>query len=289
VIPYVELLRESYAKTSSMLCLGMDPVLEKMKIDRSRNLADEIVSFFVKLLEATKSLVSAVKPNVAFYHQYGLDGIRALAELTKRLKAFGVPLILDAKNADIGRTSAAYAKYLFDFLGGDAVTLNPYMGYDSLEPFFAYREKGFYVLALTSNEGARDLQTAAMADGRPLYERTLEKICGWGRIHRAGSHGSGSQGSDASIGAVLGATQEQFASCVQNLSRGGYAIPLLVPGVGAQGGSYGNTETALERAGYEKAIVRINASSTISYAHEKYPGLRVDEAAAKGAEEILRS
>jgi orotidine-5'-phosphate decarboxylase len=262
----------------------MDPVLERMKIDRSRNLADEIVSFFVKLLDATKALVSAVKPNVAFYHQYGLDGIRALADLMKRMKSFGVPLVVDAKNADVGRTSAAYASYVFEYLGGDAVTLNPYMGYDSLEPFFAYRDKGFYVLALTSNEGARDLQLAAMADGRLLYERTLEKICGWGR-----THGSGSRGSGASIGAVLGATQEQFSSCVEKLARGGCSIPLLVPGVGAQGGSYGDAESALERAGYEKAIVRINASSAISYAHEKYPGLRVDEAAAKAAEDILRS
>jgi orotidine-5'-phosphate decarboxylase len=262
----------------------MDPVLERMKIDGSRNLADEIVSFFVKLLEATKSLVSAVKPNVAYYYQYGIDGIRALAELTKRVKLFGVPLVVDAKNADIGRTSAAYAKWVFELLEGDAVTLNPYMGYDSLEPFFAYRDKGFYVLALTSNQGARDLQLAAMADGRRLYEQVLEKICGWGRMHGAAPDGSG-----ASIGAVLGATQEQFSSCLESLSRGGNTIPLLVPGVGAQGGSYGDAETALERAGYSKAIVRINASSGISYAHEQYPGLRFDEAAAKAAEEILRS
>lgn len=282
--PFLELLGESYSKTSSMLCLGMDPVLERMKIDSSRNLADEIVTFFMKLLEATKTLVSAVKPNVAFYYQYGFDGIRALAALIKRVKSFGVPIVVDAKNADIGRTSAAYAKWVFDLLGGDAVTLNPYMGYDSLEPFFAYREKGFYVLALTSNQGARDLQLAAMADGRLLYERALEKICSWGRMRSADSNDSGT-----SIGAVLGATQEQFSSCVESLSRGGCAIPLLVPGVGAQGGSYRDAESALERAGYLKAIVRINASSAISYAHEEYPGLRFDEAAAKAAEEILRS
>jgi orotidine-5'-phosphate decarboxylase len=267
-----------------MLCLGMDPVLERMKIDVSLNLADEIVSFFVKLLEATKALVSAVKPNVAFYYQYGVDGIRALVELVKRVRSFGVPVVLDAKSVDIGRTSAAYAKWVFEILGGDAVTLNPFMGYDSLEPFFAYREKGFYVLALTSNQGARDLQLAIMADGRCLYEHVLEKIRGWGGVSGAAPGEIGT-----SIGAVLGATKEQFASCVESLSRGGCEIPLLVPGVGAQGGSYRGAETALERAGYSKAIVRINVSSGISYAHEQYPGLRFDDAAVKAAEQILRS
>ena len=273
---YLERLRDEYGKKGSMLCFGMDPVLEKMNIDGSRNLTDEIVGFFWGILSEIKQKVTAVKPNVAFYYQYGIDGIRALVELAAKARTLGIPVIIDAKNADIGKTSAAYAKYVFDVLGGDAVTLNPYMGYDSLAPFFAYTDRGFYVLALTSNAGAKDFQMASMDTGRFLYEHTLEKVCGWSNTH-------------GSVGAVLGATQDRFRDCVERLTGRGCGIPLLVPGVGAQGASYVETAGILERFGYEKAVVRINASSSISYARKAMPSLSAAEAAAQAVEELFES
>jgi orotidine-5'-phosphate decarboxylase len=271
---YIDLLENVHAKKNTMLCFGMDPVLERMKIDNSKNLADEIVTYFTRIFDAVSGKISAVKPNVAFYLQYGMDGLSALVELIKKVKSAGMPVIIDAKLGDIGRTAAAYSKYIFEFLQGDSVTLSPYLGYDSLEPFFKYHDRGFYLLALTSNRGAGDFQLGRIETGARLYEHVLGVICSWSEEVR-------------SAGAVIGATQNEFRGCIELLNDRSCSVPLLVPGVGAQGGSYGNIRSILEELEYNQGIVRINASSAISYAHEKFESLAVEEASFRAVEELL--
>jgi orotidine-5'-phosphate decarboxylase len=273
---YLEKLQSEWSKKGTLLCFGMDPVIERMRIDSSKDLTDEIVNYFSKILHEISGKISAVKPNVAFYLQYGSKGLAALIKLVAIARSMELPVIIDAKVGDIGRTSTAYAKYIFEVLEGDAVTLNPYMGYDSLEPFFNHKEKGFYILALTSNNGARDFQYEKLGTGKSLYETVIQSVCSWKKNHD-------------SLGAVIGATQEEFESCIQKLIDGGCMIPLLVPGVGAQGGSYKTIETILDSNHYNLGIIRINASSSISYAHEKYPAPTVEESSRLAVEELINS
>ena len=270
---YLDKLQNEQARKNTMLCFGMDPVIERMKIDTSKNLTDEITTFFSRILDEIAGKISAVKPNVAFYLQYGADGLLALVEIIKKSKQMGLPVIIDAKIGDIGKTSEAYAKYIFDILNGDAVTLSPYLGYDSLETFFTRQDKGFYLLALTSNKGAHYFQFEKLGSGERLFEYVLQSICTWGNRHK-------------SMGAVIGATHEEFKSCIQLLSSTESSIPLLIPGVGTQGGSYSEINEILDNLRYNTGIVRINASSSISYAHERFPSLNIEEASRKAVEEI---
>ena len=273
---FLDKLRDVWAKKETLLCFGMDPVIERMPIDSSRDLSDEIVSYFSKILREISGMISAVKPNVAFYLQYGSKGLSALQRLIQFAHSMDLPVIIDAKIGDIGRTSKAYARYVFEVLMGDAVTLNPYMGYDSLEPFFTFGDKGYYVLALTSNQGAHNFQYSDLAAGMTLFEYVIQEICNWNKNH-------------PSLGAAIGATHEEFQRCVEGIVSEKCSIPLLVPGVGAQGGSYGKIKSILEESQYDSAIVRINASSSISYAHERFPESSIEEAAYSAAEEILKS
>jgi orotidine 5'-phosphate decarboxylase subfamily 2 len=262
---YIQKLYDAYEEKNSLLCFGMDPVIERMTIDSSRNLADEIVRYFSGILEAIKQKVAAVKPNLGFYLQYGHDGLKALVELVSRAKALKLPVIIDAKIGDIGKTSQAYARFIFDVLGGDAVTLSPYLGSEALRPFLTSGEAGCYVLGLTSNPGARDFQLEKIKPETCLYEYVLKMICCWNREYPA-------------AGAVVGATQENFRNAIALIGEYGSYIPLLIPGVGAQGGDYRTVVGILKENGYTPALVRINASSSLSYAHERYPSLSVEEA-----------
>jgi orotidine-5'-phosphate decarboxylase len=271
---FLNILEQSETEKRSMLCFGMDPVVERMQIDASKSLSDEITRYFSDILHVVKDKVSAVKTNVAFYLQYGHDGLSALGELIERAHKLGLPVIVDLKCGDIGRTSKAYAQFVFHILGGDAVTLNPLMGNDALEPFFSCTERGFFVLALTSNPGAAVIQLARLHDGITLSERLVSLICGWNRRV-------------PSIGAVLGATQDEFERCIRQIQKEGAEIPLLIPGVGAQGGSYRKIERILSEHSYKRGVVRINASSAIAYAHERFPDTPPDEAAWRACEEIL--
>ena len=274
--PYLEKLRSQWNEKRTILCFGMDPVVERMKLDTSRNLADEISRYFIRILNAIVGRISAVKPNVAYYLQYGPDGLTALVHIVKAAHKMELPVIIDAKVGDIGRSSAAYGKFVFEELAGDAVTLNPYMGDDSISPFLRYEAKGFYVLALTSNEGARIFEYAELAGGGTLYECVLKMICEWAKTRE-------------SLGAVIGATHTQFEGCIEQLSKNNCFMPLLIPGVGTQGGSYRKVKAVLDRLHYDPGIARINASSAISYAHEKIHASTVEDASFSAVEEILRS
>jgi len=250
VHPYLQKLHYTYQKRKTLLCFGMDPVVERMKIDTSRNLSDEIVRYFSGILDAIN-----------------------LVELVSRAKAKGLPVIIDAKIGDIGRTSQAYARFIFEVIDGDAVTLSPYLGSEALKPFFNWKNRGFYTLALTSNPGAREFQLEKIKPETCLYEYVLKMICCWSSEY-------------PSVGAVIGATQDNFRGAVSLIKEHGCLLPLLVPGVGAQGGDYTTVVRILQEEAYSAEIVRINASSSLSYAHERFGSLSVEEASYRAAEEL---
>ncbi len=271
-----EYLIEIWERKTSMLCFGMDPVIERMKIDKSRNLADEIYKYFSNIMHEIILKITAVKPNLGFYLQYGQEGIKALIDLVKEAKNNELPVILDGKFGDIGRTSKSYARFAFEIVGADAVTINPYMGIDAVKPFLEYNGKGVYILALTSNKSATDFQYKMLSDGKSLYSYVLEKIIDWNDLGKM------------SVGAVLGATHGEIVENIDVLSENDNFIPLLIPGVGAQGGSYKEIDDVLNQKRYKKGVVRINSSSAISYAHERFTGFSYTEAAFLAVEELLK-
>lgn len=257
-------------KTKSLLCLGLDPVIEKIPLEGT--LEEKITKFNLALLEAAKGVVSTTKPNYAFYAQYGFEGLRALKKTIEKAQELGYAVILDGKRGDIGKTSEAYAKEAFEFWEADAVTLSPYLGADSIEPFFPWLKKGrgVYVLVRTSNPSAGDFQDL-VADDNPLFLHVAEKVVKWAE--------------NGAIGAVVGATRpaelKGLAEFFWDLK-----VPLLIPGVGSQGGS------AEEVAGIlngRPAIDRVNASSSITYAWEKENTKDFVGAALKEIEGLNRS
>jgi len=213
-----EKLEKAQEKNRSLLCIGLDPQPELMA-------AGDVAGFGRAIVEATSDLVSAYKPNLAFYEALGLEGLRAL-EKTLSFIPPSIPVIGDAKRGDVGHSARAYARALFEVWGFDAATVSPYLGHDSLEPFLEYREKGVFLLARTSNPGAGDFQELRFR-GKPLYQWVAVKAREWDRF--------------GNIGLVAGAT---FPEGLRELRRLCPKMLLLVPGIGAQGGDPGQAVAA---------------------------------------------
>ena len=250
---YIELIRNARIKFNSIVCFGMDPVLEKIPVSGSPY--KKIITFYERILNKMLQrnvTPGAIKPNFAFYAQYGLQGIKALAALITMYKSAGFPVILDVKRSDIGTTAEAYAKESFIFFSADAVTLNPFMGYDSIQPFIKnFPDKGYYILTKTSNKSSSDVQDLS-CEGKTIYEHIAYKILDW---YHPG------------IGSVVGATFPQQLECILDIYiTSGKIIPLLIPGIGTQGGSLVETLNILKRD-TNINIHRINSSSAINYAY----------------------
>jgi orotidine-5'-phosphate decarboxylase len=269
---YLDLLRRSSDRFGSLVCLGLDPVLENIPLEGSPG--ERILEFYETMISrmvSAKVCPSAVKPNYAFYAQYGLEGISALKKVIDVCREAGLPVILDVKRGDIGTTARAYAGEAYDFFGADAVTLSPYMGYDSIGPFAeSYPHKGAYILTKTSNASSGEVQDIAY-EGAPLYEYIAKKILDW---HFPG------------IGSVVGATYpEQLERISSIYIASGKDVPLLIPGVGTQGGSLEAVMRAL-KAFSDIRIHRINSSSAINYAWKKKKGLHYADAALEALKEL---
>ena len=235
---FIEKLLNASRKNESWLCIGLDPDPELMP-------EADILQFNKAVIEATSDLVCAYKPNLAFYEALGAEGPATL-EKTVRHVPDHVPVIGDAKRGDIGSTARAYARALFSVLGFDAVTVNPYLGHDSLEPFISYRDKGVFILCRTSNKGATDFQDL-ITGGLPLYEAVARKAVEWN------THGN--------VGLVVGATYPEQLKRVRSICP---EMPVLIPGIGAQGGDLASAVSYGVDAQGEKAI--INVSRQILYA-----------------------
>jgi len=217
-------LRVSAERNNSLLCIGLDP-------DHDRLPAGVTMAQFNRaIIDATSDVVCAYKPNLAFYEVDGADGLRALEQTLAAIPE-DIPVIGDAKRGDIGNTARQYAKALFESFNFDAATVNPYLGLDSVEPFIAYPDKCTFLLCRTSNPGAKDFQDL-MIRGQPLYEHVAFKALEW-NIH-------------GNIGLVAGATYPQDLARIRQLCP---AMPLLVPGVGTQGGDV-------------RAVVRLSADAS---------------------------
>ena len=214
---FIEKLFEASRKNQSLLCIGLDPDPKLMP-------RMDVFHFNREIIDATSDLVCAYKPNLAFYEALGLKGLRALEKTLSHIPR-NIPVIGDAKRGDIASSSEAYARALFDNFGFDAVTVNPYLGYDSIAPFIAYPDKGVFILCKTSNTGAADFQESMCVEkgkngsGRPLYEIVAEKANAWN--------------TRGNIGLVVGATYPEQLKRIRELCT---ELPLLIPGIGAQGG-----------------------------------------------------
>ncbi|MDA9057599.1 orotidine-5'-phosphate decarboxylase [Flavobacteriaceae bacterium] len=207
-------------KKQSFLCIGLDVDLTKIP-SHLLELEDPIFEFNKAIIDATHHLCVAYKPNTAFYEAYGLKGWKSLQKTISYLNTNYTEIftIADAKRGDIGNTSTMYAKAFFEDLAFDSVTVAPYMGKDSIEPFLEFQDKHTIMLALTSNAGAYDFQTLT-TDGRPLYQSVLETSKGWKNSEN--------------LMYVVGATKASYFAEIRKIVPNSF---LLVPGVGAQGGS----------------------------------------------------
>ncbi|HOS38323.1 MAG TPA: orotidine-5'-phosphate decarboxylase [Spirochaetota bacterium] len=270
---YLELLKETAKRFNSIVCLGMDPVIEDIPITTG-SVKERIVAFYAEMLDAIekrKVYPAAVKPNYAFYAQYGLEGIEALVSVCERSRAVGLPVILDVKRGDIGKTAEAYARESFEFFKADAVTLSPFLGYDSIEPFMKrFPGKGYYVLNKTSNKSSAELQDVRVGEDT-VYALVSKKIIDW---YQPG------------IGAVVGATYpSQLSEILGIYAHAGKEVPLLIPGVGSQGGDVAEVISALKKSPSVR-IHRINSSSAINFAYKKHPGMHFAEAAVNELERL---
>jgi len=246
-VTFRERLERAIEERGSLLCIGLDPDPERFPAGIPRDV-EGIVAFNRAIVEATADLVCAYKANLAFYLVHGAAGLAALAE-TRQLIPPELPVILDAKLGDIASTSAAYARAVFETLGFDAVTVHPYLGSEALEPFFAARDRGVFVLVRTSNPGATELQDVAVGEaGDPLYLWLADRVRAWNE--RFGN-----------LGVVVGATYPVDLALVRQRCPD---LPILAPGVGAQGG---DLEEAV-RAGLSEGTgpLLVNVGRAVLYA-----------------------
>jgi len=243
-VNFIEKLTKATQKNKSLLCIGLDPDPERMPDEVS------VFEFNRAIIEATSDLVCAYKLNFAFYEVLGNEGLDALKRTVECIPN-DIPVIGDAKRGDIGNTAKAYAKAIFTNFNFDATTVNPYLGFDSIEPFIQYRDRGVFILCRTSNAGAIDFQslcsTIEDSSNRPLFEIVALKASQW-NVH-------------GNIGLVVGATYPEELKLIRNNHPD---MPLLIPGIGTQGGDLALTARyGVDNKG-EKAI--INSSRQIIYA-----------------------
>jgi orotidine-5'-phosphate decarboxylase len=268
---FTERLRRRWQEARTLLCVGLDGEIERMPEqvrrglakgdangnangERERRIEAALTDYHLAIVDATADLVCAYKPNSAFYEQHGPAGLRALGAIIAYIqkKYPEIPVLLDAKRGDVGSTSQAYARALFDVYGADAVTAQPYLGYDALEPFLSRADRGVFILCRTSNPGASEFQDlSARADegeSEPLYLRVARRVANeWN--------------ANGNCGLVVGATYPEELRQVREIVGD---LPILAPGVGAQGGDL----EATVRAGIDSVGqgLLISVSRAILYA-----------------------
>jgi len=270
----INLLIQKVKEKSNPTVVGLDPFIENFPQDilKKYPIPDAILAFNKDIIDAVADIVPAVKPQAAFYEQYGWQGFRALEETVKYAKSKGLYVILDGKRNDIGSTAEGYAKaYLTeDGMNADALTVNGYLGFDGIKPFLD-TGRAIFVLAKTSNPSSGDVQNRRLDDGKTVYETVAELCAEWG----AGSPCGGVAVPYNNVGIVVGATYpEQIAELREKLPRTFF----LIPGYGAQGGKAEDIAKAFDKDGLG-AIV--NASRSILYAWKNTGGDYQDAARAE--------
>ena len=242
-------LLDGTRQNNSLLCVGLDTDVGKIPKFLRESSKNPLFDFNKAIIDATKDLVCAYKLNMAFYEVEGKKGIDAL-EKTIRYIPNNIVIILDGKRNDIGNTAQKYAQSLFDTLKADAVTVNPYLGKDGLTPFLDYTDKCSFILCRTSNPSAGDFQDLTVSS-TPLYQIVAKKIREWN--------------TNNNCGAVVGATYPEELKTVRNIL--GEHIPILIPGVGKQGGDI--EKTVRNGTNSKKEMALINSSREIIFAGEQ--------------------
>ncbi len=255
---YIQMLERTAREAGNCTCLGIDPNFSALP--EGLGVRDFYLQLFEEIDKANLK-VASVKPNIGYFSRLDkplegdFSGSLALADIVKALPAR--PFILDAKRGDIATSSANYAFEAFRSWGADCVTVSPYMGNDSISPFAVAigddaKDKGFYILNRTSNPGGKDLQNQLMEDEKPVYMHVAQLISKWNTEYSSG------------IGAVVGATNlrefEELAAFYADKK-----VPLLIPGVGSQGGSAPDVIGIMRKVGYPLELCRINSSSALTH------------------------
>ncbi len=265
-------LQSTWASQGSMLCVGFDPDPKRLPLSLQGK-PEGIFEFCREIADATADLVCAFKPQFAYFASQ-----RAEAQLEKLIRHLKdkyphIPVILDSKRGDIGSTADHYALEAFERYGADAVTVNPYMGFDTIEPYLKHAGKGVIVLCRTSNPGGSDLQFLNTASGEPLYLHVA-------KLAAQKWNGSGQ------ISLVVGATYPEEIAKVRALVGD---MPLLIPGIGAQGGDIDATVNAGRIAGAPGAGMIINSSRAILYASTGHDFAQAARAVAQSTRDALRA
>jgi orotidine-5'-phosphate decarboxylase len=246
---FLEMLQDAQRRNRSMLCVGLDPEPTRFPADL-KDKASRIFDFCARIVDATGDLAIAFKPQIAYFAAHRAEN--QLEDLVRHMRASfpQVPVILDAKRGDIGSTAEQYAREAFERYGADAVTLSPFMGFDSVQPYLKYAGKGAFLLCRTSNPGGDDLQNQRLAsvEGQPLLYEHIARLA------------QGPWNLNGQLGLVVGATYPAEIERVRAIAP---TLPLLIPGVGAQGGDALATVKAGWRAG---APIVVNSSRAILYA-----------------------
>jgi orotidine-5'-phosphate decarboxylase len=252
---FLDMLTGAERGNRSMLCVGLDPEPTKFPAGLKGD-ANKIYDFCAAIVDATADLVSSFKPQIAYFAAHRAEGqLERLMEHIRRVAPL-VPIILDAKRGDIGSTAEQYAKEAFERYGADAVTLSPFMGWDSVAPYLKYEGKGAFLLCRTSNPGGDDLQNQRLAsvEGEPLLYEHVARLA------------QGPWNLNGQLGLVVGATYPAEIERVRQIAP---TVPLLIPGVGAQGGDAAATVKAGWRAkpdGSSAGPIIVNSSRAILYA-----------------------
>ena len=251
---FIEQLRQAERANGSLLCVGLDPEPAKFPAAMQGD-ASKIYDFCAAIVDATADLVIAFKPQIAYFAAHGAEAQLERLMAHMRRTAPQVPIILDAKRGDIGSTAEQYAKEAFERYGADCVTLSPFMGFDSVQPYLKYHGKGAFLLCRTSNPGGDDLQNQRLAGlpGQPtLFEHIASLVQGPWNLN-------------GQLGLVVGAT---YPAEIERVRAVAPTVPLLIPGVGAQGGDAVATVKAGYRAaqGDTTAPIVVNSSRAVLYA-----------------------
>jgi orotidine-5'-phosphate decarboxylase len=248
---FLEMLRDAQKRNGSLLCVGLDPEPSRFPAGLKGD-AGKIFEFCARIVDATADLVIAFKPQIAYFAAHRAEG--QLEQLMKHMRSAAphVPVILDAKRGDIGSTAEQYAKEAFERYGADAVTLSPFMGFDSVQPYLKYPGKGAFLLCRTSNPGGDDLQNQRLSsvEGQPLLYEHVARLA------------QGPWNVNGQLGLVVGAT---YPAEIERVRQVAPTVPLLIPGVGAQGGD----AVATVKAGWRAdGPIIVNSSRAILYASD---------------------
>jgi orotidine-5'-phosphate decarboxylase len=257
---FLEKIRSSQERANSVLCVGLDTDHRNLP-DVLKNEANPVLAFNLAIIEATKDLACAYKPNACFYEAYGAKGFETLEKTVAAIPNH-ILTIADVKRGDLSSSSEQYAYAYQKLIPFDSVTLSPYMGYDSVEPFLQSEDQGVFFLGVTSNKSARDFQHLELANGKKLYEQVTDTVRDWNTKNNCGL--------------VVGATKPEELAALRSRAP---ELPFLVPGVGAQGGS---VQDALRANG--EGLILINVSRGITAASK---GSDFAEAARRAAEKII--